>query len=68
MQLICGGLGLLGGLDADEAAETTAILKLHEARDHGVQRVVLAVTDIFARLMLGAAFVEEPPPFLCAMT
>src|SRR5438876_629142 len=49
-----GGLGLLGRLDANEAAVAALVLKLHDASNHGVKRVVLALTDVFTSLMFGA--------------
>src|SRR5713226_3627460 len=51
--LVRGGVGLLGRLNADEAAVTAFVLKLHEAGNHGVKRVVLTLTDVFSGLVLG---------------
>src|SRR6266436_377794 len=59
IHLVRGGLGLLRRLDADEAAVTSLVLKLHEARNHGVERVVLALADVFSGLVLGAALAHQ---------
>src|SRR6266576_6122278 len=59
MQLVRGGLGLLGRQDADEAAVTAPVLELHEASNHREERVVLALPDVFPGLVLGAALTNE---------
>jgi hypothetical protein len=59
IRLIRRGLGRLGWLDADEPALPTPVLKLYEARNHSVERVVAASPDVFARLMLGAALTDQ---------
>jgi hypothetical protein len=53
-KLIRGGLGVLSRLNTDEAALAATVLKLHEPRNHGVQRVIAAPPHVFARLMLRA--------------
>src|SRR2546430_16295690 len=55
LQLVCCGLGLLCGRDADKAAVTALVLELHESGNHREERVVLALTDVLSGLMLGAA-------------
>src|ERR1700746_164337 len=47
--LIRGGLGLLSWLNADKAAVTALVFKLHETSHEREQRVVLALADVFAR-------------------
>src|SRR5437879_12460348 len=59
LQLVCCGLGLLCGRDADKAAVTAFVLELHESGKHCEQRVVFALTDAFAGLMLGAALTHQ---------
>ena len=58
-ELTSGGLGLLSRLNADVAAEAAPVLKLHDARDHCIQRIILALPDVFAGLVLGAALPDE---------
>ena len=58
-QLIRCGLGLLCGRDADKAAVTALVFKLHESGDHGEERVVFPLTDVFSRLMLRAALPHQ---------
>src|SRR6267378_4353671 len=58
-QLVRGGLGLLGGLDADEAAMTALVQKLHVAGDEREKRVVLALAHVFAGLVLGPSLTYE---------
>src|SRR5207245_5058547 len=53
--LVRGGLGLLCWLDADKAAVTALIFKLHKTGHERKERVVLALADVFSRLVLGAA-------------
>src|SRR5207253_4760658 len=55
LQLVCCGLGLLCGRDADKAAVTAFVLELHESGNHCEQRVVFALTDVLSRLVLGPA-------------
>src|SRR5437660_12262001 len=59
LQLVCCGLGLLCGRDADKAAVTAFVLELHESGNHCEQRLVFAVADVFAALMLGAALTHQ---------
>ena len=58
-RLIRGGLGLLGWLDADEAAVPPLVFKLHDAGDQSEERIVLALSHVDARLMPGAALANE---------
>jgi hypothetical protein len=53
------GFGLLGRLDADEAAVTAFVFKLDVAGDESEERVVLALADVFAGLVLRAALAHE---------
>ena len=53
-RLVCS-FGLLSRLNADEAAMTATVLKLHNSSDQSEQRVVLPLPDIFASLVLGPA-------------
>src|ERR1035438_6140845 len=46
-------------MDVDELAHPSAILKLHHARDLGEQGVVLAPTDVGARLNFGAPLAHD---------
>jgi len=48
-----------GGDDADEAAATALVLKLDVTSDEREQRVVLALPDVFAGLMLRAALAND---------
>src|SRR5882672_2420574 len=48
-----------GGNDADEAAATAFVLKLDVAGDEREQSVVLALPDVFASLMPGAALAND---------
>src|SRR5215468_6508078 len=48
-----------GRNDADEASATAFVFELHVAGDESKQRVVLALTDVFASLMLRAALAHE---------
>src|SRR5260370_3415201 len=59
MELVRGGLRLLGRLDADEAAVAALVFELHEAGNHGVKRIVLALPDIFSGLVLGSALAHQ---------
>src|SRR6266851_8760947 len=59
MQLIRSGLGLRSRLDADEAAVTALVFELYEAGNEREKRVVLALTDVFSRLVLGAALAHQ---------
>jgi hypothetical protein len=54
-----GGFGGGGGLDADEAAVAATILEFDVAGDEREERVVFALADVFAGLMLGAALADE---------
>ncbi len=59
MQLIRSGLGLRSRLDADEAAVTALVFELYEAGNKREERVVLALTDVFSRLVLGATLAHQ---------
>src|SRR5438132_586555 len=59
IQLVRGGLGLLCGRDADEAAVTALVLELHESGNHCEERVVLALTDVLSGLVLRAALAHQ---------
>src|SRR5262249_35143698 len=48
-----------GRNDADEASATALVFELHVAGDESKQRVVLALIDVFASLMLRAALAHE---------
>lgn len=48
-----------GGLDADEAAVPAPVLEFHVAGDHCEKRVVFALADVFAGLMLRAALPHQ---------
>ena len=50
---------LFGGDDADEAAVLTAFVKLHDAVDEGVERVVLTHADVLAGVVDGAALTDD---------
>src|SRR5205807_7739725 len=54
-ELVRRHFGLRRRLDADEPPLASPILKLHEARDHSVQRIIAAPPDIVARLALRPA-------------
>ena len=58
-RLVCSRLGLFCRLDADEAALASPVLKLHDARDHRIQRVVAAAANVFSWLMLGTALAHQ---------
>jgi len=51
--------GGLGRGDADEAAAAATIFELDVTSDQREERVVLALTDIFTGLMLGAALANQ---------
>src|SRR5216684_1005476 len=59
MPLVRSGLGLLCGLDADEAAVTAFVFELHNTGNEREERIVLALTDVFPSLMLGAALAHQ---------
>jgi hypothetical protein len=59
MQLVRGGLSLLSGSYANEAAVAAPVFELYEARNKREERVVLALTDVFSRLVLGAALAHQ---------
>src|ERR1700676_2405054 len=48
-----------GRLHADKAPVAALVLELDDAGDQRVQRVVLTLSDVDARLMLGAALANE---------
>ncbi len=48
-----------GWLDADEAPVTATVGELHYAGDEGEERVVLALANVFARLVARAALADE---------
>src|SRR5260370_13862773 len=58
-QLVCGGLGLLRWLNADKATVTALVLKLYIAGHEREECVVLALPDVFAGLMPGAALTHQ---------
>ena len=49
-------------MDADEAAATALILELHVAGYESEERVILALADIVAGLVLGATLADEDCP------
>ena len=49
----------LGVVNADETPVAAFVFELHEARNHSVERVVLALTDVFSGLVLGPALAHE---------
>jgi len=53
------GLGLLGGLDTDEAAVSAPVGELHDAGDESEKRVILALANVFASLVPRAALTHE---------
>src|ERR1700730_2188007 len=55
----CGEFRFVGRLHADKAPVAAFILELDDAGDQCVKRVVLALSDIDAGLMLGAALANE---------
>src|SRR6202165_3600373 len=59
MQLVHGGLGSLRGLSAEKAPVAALVFELHEAGDEREERVVLALTNVFARLVLGPTLAVE---------
>src|SRR2546421_9093741 len=59
LQLVCCGLGLLCGRDADKAAVTALVFELHESFNHCEERVVLALTEVLSGLMLRAALAHQ---------
>lgn len=61
-ELIRGGGFGSSRFDADEAAVAAAVLKLHVTGDKREERVVFALADIFARLMLRSALPDENRP------
>jgi hypothetical protein len=50
---------LIGWLDADEPAVPAFVFELHVAGDEREKRVVLALADVFAGLVLRAALPDE---------
>ena len=59
MRLVHGGFGLRSWLNADEAAVAALVLEFDVAGDQREQRVVLALPDVLARKVLGAALAHE---------
>ena len=59
MQLVRGGLGLLRGLNADEAAVTAPVNEFYMTGDERKERVVLPLAHVFAGLVLGSALAHE---------
>jgi len=59
MQLVRGGLGLLCGLNADEAAMTPPVEKFYVTSDEREERVILALANVFAGLVLCPALADE---------
>jgi len=58
-ELVYGcGLGF-DGVDVDEAAVTALVDELDVASDEREERVVLALTDVFARLVFRAALTDD---------
>src|ERR1700749_2512248 len=53
---------LLRRMDADEAPVPPLILELHDPGDQREQRVVFALTDVHARLVLRAALPPQNRP------
>ena len=53
------GFGLFGRLDADEAPVTALVLELDDASDQREKRVVFALADVDAGLVLGAALANQ---------
>src|SRR5437773_12491244 len=58
-RLVRSRLGLFCRLDADAAALASPVLKLHDARDHSIQRVVAAAANVFSWLMLSTAIKQQ---------
>ena len=50
---------MLRGQDADEAPTAALVFKLDVAPDEGEERVVFALTDVFASLVPRAALADE---------
>jgi hypothetical protein len=50
---------LTGGLDADEAAVAASVRELHDAGDEREERVILALSNVFAGLVARAALAHE---------
>jgi hypothetical protein len=48
-----------GGSDADKAAAAATVFKLDVTGNEREERIVLALTDVFARLVLGAALANQ---------
>lgn len=60
MSLIRGSyLRLLGRGDADEAAAAAFVFEFHVPGDQRKERVILAPSDVYAWLMLGAALPHQ---------
>ena len=57
--LVCGGLRLRSWLHGDEAPVAAPVHKLDMTSDERKKRVVLALTDVFAGLVLGAALAHQ---------
>ena len=51
--------GSFGWRDADEASTAAAVFELDVAGDEREQRVILALADVLARLVLGAALANQ---------
>jgi hypothetical protein len=58
-ELVRGGLGLIRGLHTDETSVTSLVFELHDAGYERKQRVVLALADVDASLMLRAALPNQ---------
>ena len=52
-------VGGFGGGDADEAAAAATVFKLDVAGDEREKRIVFALADVFAGLVLGAALADQ---------
>src|SRR5260370_24527183 len=59
MRLIHDGLSLFSGFNAEEAAVAALVFELHEAGNEREERVVLTLTDVVSRLVLGAALAHQ---------
>ena len=53
------GGGGLGRGDADEASTTASVFEFDVTGDESEERVVLALADVFAGLVLGAALANQ---------
>ena len=59
MRLVRGGLGLLSGLNADEAAVTAPVNEFYMTGNERKERVVFALAHVFAGLVLRPALAHE---------